>query len=316
VSLAGTVLITGTSGQVGSALLGLMRERTPGMQIAAPTRAEMDLANADSIRTYVRSVAPRWIVSNGAYTAVDAAETDRDAAYAANATAPGVLAEEAAKLGAGIIHLSTDYVFPGTGTHPWVETDPTAPLNVYGASKLSGEQAIAATGAAHIILRTSWVYSGGGKNFVRTMLRLLSTKTDPLRVVADQHGSPTSATDLADAILGLMVATEFESPNSDAPLAEALGSRGGIYHCTGMGETTWAGLAGAVREYLIREHGMTPPEIIGVGSSEYPTPAARPLNSRMDCTRLFANFGIRLPHWHDSVEVALQQLAATDLQPR
>ncbi|SEB66818.1 dTDP-4-dehydrorhamnose reductase [Terriglobus roseus] len=306
--------------------------------VAAPTHSQMDLSNPDSIRAYVRATAPRWIVSCAAYTAVDAAETDREAAFAANATAPGILAEEAALLGAGLVHLSTDYVFPGDGTRPWVETDATAPPNVYGASKLAGEQAIEAVAARTgtlpwFVLRTSWVYSGGGKNFVRTMLRLLSTKTDPLRVVADQHGAPTAATDLADAILALMLLCEDTAcltetgENSKArgkeikadttvelpPLMPALGALSGIYHCAGTGETTWAGLAEAVREFLISSHGMTPPEIIPVPSSVYPTPAARPLNSRMDCSKLANNFGIRLPHWRQSVADALQVLAATDL---
>jgi dTDP-4-dehydrorhamnose reductase len=276
----------------------------------------MELSDPESIREYVRSVAPRWIVSSAAYTAVDAAESDRDAAFAANAIAPGVLAEEAAALGAGIVHLSTDYVFPGTGTRPWVETDATDPQNVYGASKLAGEQAIAAvaerTGSLPwFVLRTSWVYSGGGKNFVRTMLRLLSTRTDPLRVVGDQNGSPTAAADLADVILALML--NCEEVAKDGTLAGSPTNLSGVYHCAGTGETTWAGLAEAVREYLIQRHGMNPPEIIPVPSSEYATPAARPLNSRMNCGKLATNFGIILPHWRTSVTEALRDLAETDL---
>jgi dTDP-4-dehydrorhamnose reductase len=298
----------------------------------------MDLAKPESIRAYVREIGPRWIVSCAAYTAVDAAETERDAAFAANAIAPRILAEEAAALGAGIVHLSTDYVFPGGGTRPWVETDPTDPKNVYGASKLAGEQAIAdvATDSGMLpwfVLRTSWVYSGGGKNFVRTMLRLLSTKTTPLRVVADQHGSPTAAIDIADAMLAVMLMGEdlasraATGENSKAvvremkagvpvelpPLMPALSELIGIYHCTGTGETTWAGLAEAVRDSLSSEYGMHPPEIIPVPSAEYPTPAQRPLNSRLDCTRLATNFGIRLPHWRESVSDAIRELATTDL---
>ncbi|AFL87022.1 dTDP-4-dehydrorhamnose reductase [Terriglobus roseus DSM 18391] len=338
IQIHGKILITGTSGQVGSALLQRLRKNRKDIPVVAPTRAEMDLASADSIRSYVRSVEPRWIVSCAAYTAVDAAESDREAAFAANAVAPGVLAEEAAALGTGIVHLSTDYVFPGDGTRPWTETDATAPPNVYGASKLAGEEAIAAvaaeTGALPwFVLRTSWVYSGGGKNFVRTMLRLLSTKTDPLRVVADQHGAPTAAADLADAILAMMLMGEdlaaqaATGENSKAlgremkakgavalpPLMPALADLSGVYHCAGTGDTTWAGLADAVRDALVEEHGMTPPEIIPVPSSAYPTPAARPLNSRMDCSKLAENFGIRLPHWRQSVAEALRELAATDL---
>jgi dTDP-4-dehydrorhamnose reductase len=323
IHIPGTILITGTSGQVGSALLQRLRTSRPEIKVAAPSRAEMDLGDPDSIRAYIRSVAPRWIVSAAAYTAVDAAETDQEAAFAANATAPGILAEEAAALGAGIVHLSTDYVFPGTGTRPWVETDTTDPLNVYGASKLAGEQAIAAvaerTGTLPwFVLRTSWVYSGGGKNFVRTMLRLLSTKKDPLRVVADQNGAPTAATDLADSILALMLFSEdLACQGTNAPgtpvLAPALKDLSGVYHCAGTGDTTWAGLAEAVRDYLRTQRNLQPPEIIPVPSTEYPTPAARPLNSRMDCSKLATNFGIRLPHWRQSVADALRDLAETDL---
>ena len=331
-------MITGASGQVGSALRQRLLTTRKNIPVVAPARAEMDLLNPASIRDYVRGVAPRWIVSCAAYTAVDAAETDRDAAFAANATAPGVLAEEAAAVGAGIVHLSTDYVFPGGGTRPWVETDATAPMNVYGASKLAGEEAIAAvaerTGTLPwFVLRTSWVYSGGGRNFVRTMLRLLSTKSEPLRVVADQHGAPTAAADLADAILAVMLmgedlACQAETgENSKAlgekikakgavdlpPLMPALAALSGIYHCAGTGETTWAGLAGAVRDSLLADSEVVPPEIIPVPSSEYPTPATRPLNSRLDCGKLAANFGIHLPHWRQSVSEVLRELAATDL---
>lgn len=331
-------MITGTSGQVGSALLQRLTSTRKDIAVAVPTRAQMDLSDPDSIRAYVRSVSPRWIVSCAAYTAVDAAETDREAAYAANATAPGILAEEAAAVGAGIVHLSTDYVFPGDGTQPWVETDATAPPNVYGASKLAGEEAIAAIAARTgtlpwFVLRTSWVYSGGGKNFVRTMLRLLSTKNDPLRVVADQHGAPTAAADLADAILAVMLMGEDQAAEAETgvnskavgkeikahravevpPLMPALAGLSGVYHCAGTGDTTWAGLAGAVREFLVAECGLTPPGIIPVPSSTYPTPATRPLNSRLNCSKLADNFGIRLPHWRQSVAEALRELAATDL---
>jgi dTDP-4-dehydrorhamnose reductase len=303
----GPILITGGSGQVGAAVAQLLAGS--GRPILVPNRAELDLGSPDSIRAYVRKAAPQWIVSAAAYTAVDAAETDRDAAFAANATAPGILAEEAHALGAGILHFSTDYVFNGAGTRPWEETDATAPLNVYGASKLAGEQAIAATGAAHLILRTSWVYSGGGKNFVRTMLRLLSTKTGPLRIVADQHGAPTAAADLATAIAALIAWSASRSKSPSAALADL----SGVYHCAAGGETTWAGLAGAVRQFLQDKHGMHPPEIIPVPTEIYPTPATRPLNSRLNCTKLSETFGVYMPRWDSSVAVACKALAATDL---
>ncbi len=305
----GPILITGGSGQVGSAVAHLLAASFPGHTIFVPSRAGLDIASPDSIRASIRQAGPRWIISSAAYTAVDAAESDRDAAFAANATAPGILAEEALALGAGIIHLSTDYVFDGSGTRPWIEADPTGPLNVYGASKLAGEQAIAATGVPHIILRTSWVYSGGGKNFVRTMLRLLSTKTDPLRIVGDQYGGPTAAADLATAIGSILQWCETRS----ALPAEALHRVSGIYHCAGSGETTWAGLACTVRTFLEHEHGLSSPEIIPVPTAAYPTPAVRPLNSRLDCTKLSATFGVHMPEWESSVTTACRTLAATDL---
>ncbi len=308
-AVAGPILVTGGSGQVGSALVSLFNTLAPGSTIAAPTRAEMDLSSPESIRAYLRKTSPRWILSSAAYTAVDAAESDPDGAYAANAIAPGIMAEEAVALGSGLIHLSTDYVFDGSGSKPWSETDPTGPRNVYGASKLAGEQAIAASGVPHVILRTSWVYSGGGKNFVRTMLRLLSTRTGTLRVVGDQHGGPTAAADLAMAIHAIV---KWSNARSSSP-AEALAGVSGVYHCAGRGVTTWAGLAGAVREFLKQECNLNPPEILPVPSTEYPTPAVRPHNSRMDCTKLSSTFGVHMPEWEKSVAVACGELAAIDL---
>ena len=309
----GTILVTGGSGQVGAAVGELFSKAWPQRRVVLPGRADLNLADPSSIRNAVQELRPRWIVSSAAYTAVDAAETDQEAAFAANAMAPAILAEEAARVGAGIVHLSTDYVFEGGGTRPWVETDPTGPRNVYGASKLAGEQGIAVADVPHVILRTSWVYSNGGKNFVRTMLRLLSTKTDPLRVVGDQHGGPTAAADLAEAIRAVI---GFSEERSASP-AEGLAGLSGVYHCAGSGETTWAGLAGAVREFLEKEQGLHPPEIIPVPSSAYPTPAARPLNSRLDCSKLLANFGVSMPKWEDSVAIACDALAQLDLpEPR
>ncbi len=314
IDVPGTVLVTGVSGQVGYAIARLFKTSAPGVHVVTPGRAELDLSNAGSIRECVQQARPRWIVSCAAYTAVDAAENNRAAAFAVNGDAPGVLAEEAAACGAALLHFSTDYVFEGSGTRPWLETDPAGPRNVYGASKLAGEEAVAAvaatTGLPYAVLRTSWVYSGGGKNFVRTMLRLLSTRTDPLRVVGDQHGAPTSAADLAATVLSIIQSTEERA--GGASLADSFGDLAGVYHCAGTGETTWAGLAGAVREYL-QGRGFQPPEIIPVPSSEYPTPAARPLNSRLNCDKLARNFGVRLPAWGSSVNEALDQLAATDL---
>lgn len=316
--MTGPVLVTGASGQVGSAMVRLLSAELPTASVLSPGRAEMDLASSESIRSYVRNVQPRWIVSCAAYTAVDAAETQQEAAFAANATAPGVLAEEAARAGAGLIHYSTDYVFDGSGEEPWLETDATGPLNVYGASKLAGELAIAAVAAASplawAVLRTSWVYSGGGKNFARTMLRLLSSRTEPLRIVADQHGAPTAAADLAAAALRVMQSVEGQPGNQ--PLATKMQAARGVYHCAGTGETTWAGFAEFIREYLQQEHDLRVPEIVPVSSTEYPTPAARPLNSRLNCQKLVDAFDAHMPHWQASLMVALREIAATDLPAR
>ncbi|MGI4853675.1 MAG: dTDP-4-dehydrorhamnose reductase [Janthinobacterium lividum] len=316
--MIGPVLVTGASGQVGTAVIRLLSAKLPTASILAPRRTEMDLADRESIRSHIRSSKPRWIVSCAAYTAVDAAETQQEAAFAANATAPGILAEEAARAGAGLIHYSTDYVFDGSGDEPWLETDATGPLNVYGTSKLAGEQAIAAVASASplawVVLRTSWVYSGGGKNFARTMLRLLSSRSEPLRIVADQHGAPTSAADLASAALRIM--TSVEDQAGSEPLANTMQTASGVYHCAGSGETTWAGFAEHIREYLQQEHDLRVPAIVPVASAEYPTPAARPLNSRLNCQKLVEAFGVHMPHWQASLVVALRELAATDLPAR
>ncbi len=311
------VLITGASGQVGAAVARLFADQLPDATLLLPTRAELDLLQPDSIRAAVAAAEPRWIVSCGAYTAVDAAESHREAAHAANAVAPGILAEQAARCGAGMIHFSTDYVFDGSGERPWVETDPTGPPNVYGSTKLLGEEAVTAalgsTALPWVVLRTSWVYSGGGKNFVRTMLRLLSTQREALRTVGDQHGAPTAAADLAAA--ALTIVREGEAGSPDGTLRGALLGRTGVYHCAGTGETTWAGLAEAVRDYLRLQHGLEPPAITPINTEDYPTPARRPLNSRLNCDKLHSAFGVRLPHWRISVADALRELAATDLQP-
>ncbi len=309
------VLVTGATGQVGSAVVRLLKSKLPGVKVHTPGREDLDLTAAESISGYIRQTRPRWIISCAAYTAVDAAESHPEEARSVNADAPGVLAEEAAAIGAGLLHFSTDYVFNGNGERPWLESDGTGPLNVYGSTKLEGERAIAAVAGrsplAYAVLRTSWVYSGSGRNFVRTMLRLLSTRTEPLRIVADQHGAPTAAADLATVVLALM--GQAEERAGGGRLADAFS---GVYHCAGTGETTWAGLANAVRKYLRVQYGLESPEIIPVPSSEYPTPAARPLNSRLNCDLLARTFGLFMPHWQTSLPLALQELAATELPER
>ena len=224
------LLVTGASGQVGGALLQTL---APLGNVIAPARAEMDLANPTSVRDFIREVKPDWIVNAGAYTAVDKAEGERDLAFAINADAVGVIGAEAKTLAAFVLHYSTDYVFKGEGTTPYVESDPTGPLGVYGASKLAGEQALLASGANAMIFRTSWVYGATGKNFLRTILNLARQRED-LRIVADQYGAPTWSRDLAR-----MAAHVIDHCHP----GDKTSRFGGVYHAAGAGETTWAGFA-------------------------------------------------------------------------
>jgi dTDP-4-dehydrorhamnose reductase len=281
------ILITGTTGQVGGALLRLFPDAI------APTRSELDLADADSIRALIRATKPRWILNPAAYTAVDKAESEPALANAINAEAPRILGEEARKLGAAVVHFSTDYVFDGTKSSPWVEDDPTHPLGVYGASKLAGEQALAASGAAHVILRTSWVYGATGKNFLLTILRLAAQKPE-LKIVADQHGVPTWSRDLADLAANLVAGNTPETLPT------------GVFHATSQGETTWHGFAAAA----VAQAGiLNAARILPIPSSEYPTPAQRPKNSRLNCDRLHQTFGVRLPDWQSSLAAVLAEIS-------
>lgn len=290
------LLVTGASGQVGGELVHTL---APLGTLIAPSRAQMDLADTTSVRKFILATRPDWIVSAGAYTAVDKAESEPELAYAINAEAAGVIGEEAGKLGAAVIHYSTDYVFDGSGTAPWVETDPTGPLGVYGASKLAGEQALLASGAAAMIFRTSWVYGATGRNFLRTILRLAGERTE-LRVVNDQHGAPTWSRDLAR-----MAAHVISRRGIDG---EATAIRG-IYHAAGAGETTWAGFAAeAIRQLQQREPETRLATVTGIPSSEYPTPAARPANSRLNCGKLAAAFGWQMPEWRDSLRHVLDEI--------
>ncbi len=240
------------------------------------------------------------MINAAAYTAVDKAESESDAAYRANRDGPATLARLCAQAGIPLIHVSTDYVFDGEKPAPYVETDFVAPQGVYGASKLAGEQAVLASGAHAVILRTAWVYAEGGKNFVRTMLTAGKTR-DRLTVVADQHGCPTVAGDLADAILGIVTAIERTGWRSDYQ---------GVFHAAGSGETTWFGLAVATFEEAAR-HGAKKPEVAPIATTDWPTPAKRPANSRLDCTRLHDVFGLRLPHWRESLTRTVDRIYAT-----
>jgi dTDP-4-dehydrorhamnose reductase len=279
------ILLTGASGQVGSALLGTL----PGLgEVIAPGRGELDLSKSESIVKAVAGVGADVIVNAAAYTAVDQAEKEEPLAMAVNRDGPALLAEEAAKRGALLVHFSTDYVFDGEKPSPYVETDATNPLSAYGRSKLAGEQAIRRSGCRHLILRTSWVYSDTGKNFLLTMLRLAREKKE-LRVVDDQHGAPTSSRMLAAALPDIL--TRAARGNG----------KDGVYHMTAGGSTTWCGFARAIVGDRVK--------VGAISSSEYPTPARRPRNSVLDNTKLEKSFGVRLLPWQAGLEEVLRTLA-------
>jgi dTDP-4-dehydrorhamnose reductase len=291
--MTGSILVTGGAGQLASALSGASGVRRVG-------RPDVDFDRPETIEAAFRTAAPRLVVNAAAYTAVDAAETDADAAYRTNRDGPATLARLCAEADIPLIHVSTDYVFDGTKPDPYVETDKVAPQCVYGASKLAGEQAVMASGAKAIILRTAWVYAATGKNFVRTMLAVGKTR-DRLTVVADQHGCPTAAADLGDAIQAIAARLEATGWQPDYR---------GIFHASGSGATTWFGLAVGTFEEAAR-HGAKVPEVVPITTADWPTPAKRPANSRLDCTRLHDVFGVRLPPWRDSLTRTIDAIFAT-----
>jgi dTDP-4-dehydrorhamnose reductase len=280
------ILIIGSTGQVG---VELVKALSPDADFLALSRNQIDLANEERLRAAIRKAAPRFIVNAAAYTAVDRAESEPEAATQVNAVAPGIMAEEALRLGAWLLHFSTDYVFDGSGGVAWQETDTPNPLNVYGATKLAGERAIAQTGCRHLIFRTSWVYASHGQNFLRTMLRLGRERRE-LKVVDDQIGSPTSAKELAGAIRKVLVRLQpLEEPNMEP----------GIYHVTCRGATSWFGFAKAI--FAGFEDMFPAPKLIPIPSEQFPTPAIRPLNSVLDCGKLERTTNIRLVHWQDAL---------------
>jgi dTDP-4-dehydrorhamnose reductase len=274
------ILLTGATGQVG---WELRKTLAPLGEVRALDRFGLDLADVPTLVASVRALQPDVIVNAAAYTAVDKAESERDLAFAVNATAPRVLAEEAKRIGAYLAHYSTDYVFDGEKRVPYAEDDPTGPINVYGESKLAGEVAIRASGCRHLVLRTSWVYGPRGKNFYLTMLRFARERPE-LRVVDDQVGAPTSSLAIARATAELLQRNAL-----------------GLYHMTAAGETSWCGFARAI---LARAGLATP--VVAIGTQDYPTPARRPRNSRMDCSKLQREHGVALPPWEEQLaEVTL-----------
>jgi dTDP-4-dehydrorhamnose reductase len=291
-------LVTGEGGQVGEALRLTL---APLGEVVIPTLAEWDLTDLEATRRMVREVRPRWVVNAAAHTAVDKAESEPELAFAINATAPGVLAEEARKIGAAMVHYSTDYIFDGTGTNAYVESDPPNPLNVYGRSKLGGELAVSASGAAYFTFRTSWVYGATGNNFVRSILRL-AREREHLRIVADQHGAPTWSFELARLTADVIGQVERIAGKNECSLSEAAMPLRGVYHATGSGETTWYGFATqAIAEWQKREPGAKLATVEPIPTTEYPTPAKRPMNSRLDCGKLERTFGWRMPEWSESL---------------
>jgi len=295
------ILLLGKDGQVG---WELQRALAPLGEVVAlgydgHSGFSLDVTDETAVRATVAAVMPQVIVNAAAYTAVDRAESEADIAHRVNAEAPGVLADEAAMRGIWLVHYSTDYVFDGSGSRPRHEDDPTGPLSVYGKTKLAGEEAIRASGCRHLILRTSWVYAARGDNFARTILKLAAER-EQLTVIADQVGAPTGADLIADVTAHLVRAVVSAD---DA-------SRGGTYHLVASGETSWHGYANFVIEEARRRHAseFKVREVAPVLSSAWPTAAVRPLNSRLDTTRLQADFGIHLPDWRFGVGRLLDEI--------
>lgn len=296
----GRILILGAKGQVG---LELQRTFAGAGEILAWDHEEIDIADEQQLRTLVRGAAPDIILNAAAYTAVDRAETEKDIATAINAAAPGILAEEALRLNALLVHYSTDFVFDGTKSGEWQENDQPHPLNHYGASKLAGEQAVAQAGGRYLTFRTSWVYGPHGNNFLVTMLRL-GRERDRLTIVDDQTGAPTTSMALADAtrtIVGGVLSGAFGSAEEWA----------GLYHMTCAGATTWCGFARAIFARAEGRLERRAPEVTPISTEEWPTPAERPRNSVLSNDKLYLRFGVRLPAWQTELDRTLERMAQT-----
>lgn len=296
-------LLLGRNGQVG---FELRRALAPLGEVAAFDFPACDLTVPDSIRGIINAVAPQVIINAAAYTAVDTAEASPQLARAINAAAPGIIGAEAKRLGARVIHYSTDYVYDGTKTTPYLENDETNPLGVYGLTKRDGDIALVESGAEHFIFRTSWVFGAHGANFVKTVLRL-GAERDKLNVVADQFGAPTSAALLADATAHAVAQLRWRNP---ADIAS------GVYHLAAAGETSWHGFAQAILRGGVSRRltfKMKPETVRAISTSEYPLPAKRPANSRLDTTRFRETFGLTLPPWQAGLDHVLDQLIVKTL---
>lgn len=310
------ILLTGSSGQLGRSLAKALQHVG---EVITPQRAELDLSNIASISPYVQQCKPDLIINPAAYTAVDLAEKESELAYRINAEAPAILAQEAKKLGIGFIHFSTDYVFDGSKSDAdgerlaYTEEDACAPLNIYGASKLAGEQAIATSGCNYLIFRTSWVYSDFGKNFLLTILRLAKEKTE-LNIVNDQWGTPSSTLFLSDVIKQIILQLQQATAQAGAQVnasADWWKLHQGLYHLTPAGTTNWCEFSQHIVTHAA-QLGLANsplPKIHGIPSSAYPTPAQRPQNSCLDKRKLSQKFGLKIPDWDVALQNCLQMMA-------
>ena len=297
------ILLTGKNGQIG---WELQRTLAPLGVVVAVDRQELDLGNPDSIRKAIREIRPELIVNAAAYTAVDKAESEPDLAMAVNGIAPGVMAEEAKRLNAAIIHYSTDYVFDGSKKSPYSEEDTPNPLNVYGKTKLAGEQAIQAIGVPYLILRTSWVYGARGKNFLLTILKLSRDRSE-IKIVDDQFGAPTWSRMIAETTSQMLAQhySPFARPSASATHIS------GVYHAVSGGATSWHGFARKILENVSCHVSHALPKLIPIPTIEYPLPAKRPLNSRISNAKLKHMYGMTIPSWEHSLKLCLDELVTT-----
>ena len=293
------ILITGVTGQVGAALREAL---SASAAVVGADRSLLDLSQPEKIPSVLDRFVPDLIVNPAAYTAVDRAEDEKELAFRVNAEAPGIIARWAASRGVPVIHFSTDYVFNGTGSRPWREDDPTGPLSVYGASKLAGELEVRAAAGPHLVVRTSWVYASTGVNFLRTIVRLARERTE-LRIVADQFGAPTPARLIAKAVSAIIV--------DDGPLlVSRFSAADRLVNVSATGETTWYGFATAVVQGMkSRGTALKVQSIEPISTGDFPIKAKRPLNSRLDLTRLMKVFGITTPRWDEALTAELDALA-------
>ncbi len=290
-----TILLVGSRGQLGREVENKKAARS-GSDMVAMDLPEIDITDLAKLSQMFSELKPSIVINTAAYTAVDAAETQADLCYAVNRDGPANLAGLCVKTGATLIHISTDYVFDGSGNTPYHEDDPVSPIGVYGKSKAEGENAVMARTGEHIVIRTSWIYGKYGKNFVKTMLRLAMEK-DTLHVVNDQYGCPTCAADLAEAVL--MIADFLEKQN---------GHEGGIYHYCGEGITTWYDFATSIFD-IAAELGLAKvPKVVPVSTAQFPTAAKRPLFSALDCSGIEKSFGIGLRPWKQSLKRTIQEM--------